>query len=94
MRLTKQISLEDAVFKLTGRVAKRLGLKTRGVIEVDKSADLVIFDPQTVGSTADFQNPYALATGVISVIVNGQIAFDGNKVTHAGSGRALRFGAS
>lgn len=94
VRLTKALSLEDAIFKLTGHVAKRLGLKTRGTLEVDKAADIVVFDQDTIASAADFQNPYVQPQGIQAVIINGQVAFDGNKVVHAGSGRALRFGAS
>lgn len=94
VRLTKEISWEDAIFKLTGHVAKRLGLRSRGTLEIDKSADIVIFDPETVGSTADFQNPFTPPVGIKHVIVNGQVAFDGTNLMRARAGRALRFGAS
>ena len=94
VRLTKKISFEDAIFKLTGRVAARLGLKTRGVLQEAKMADVVIFDPETVGSTADFQNPFVSPQGIEAVIINGKVAALNGKITFAGSGRPLRFGSS
>ncbi len=94
VRLTKAISLEDAIFKLTGRVATRLRLRNRGTLEKGKAADVVIFDPETVGSDADFEAPFVKAKGIQTVIINGKVAYQHNELTHAGSGRALRFGAS
>jgi N-acyl-D-amino-acid deacylase len=42
-------SLEEGVAALTSRVAEFLGLTDRGTLEVGKAADLVVFDPETVG---------------------------------------------
>ena len=39
------LSLEEAVYKMTGFPAKRLGMKKRGHIQKDYVADLTIFDP-------------------------------------------------
>ena len=45
-------TLEEGVAALTSRVAEFLGLTDRGTLEAGKAADLVIFDPETVGPLA------------------------------------------
>lgn len=42
-------TLEEGVAALTSRVADFVGLGDRGTLEVGKAADLVVFDPDTVG---------------------------------------------
>jgi N-acyl-D-amino-acid deacylase len=42
-------SLEEGIAALTSRVAGFLGLTDRGTLEAGKAADLVVFDPETVG---------------------------------------------
>jgi N-acyl-D-amino-acid deacylase len=45
-------SLEEGIAALTSRVAGFLGLTDRGTLETGKAADLVIFDPESVGPLA------------------------------------------
>ena len=45
-------SLEEGIAALTSRVAGFLGLTDRGTLETGKAADLVVFDPENVGSRA------------------------------------------
>jgi N-acyl-D-amino-acid deacylase len=46
------LSLEDAVWRMAGQPADLWGLADRGTIEPGKVADLVAFDPNTIGETA------------------------------------------
>ncbi len=43
-----ELSLEQAVYRLTGQTAKLFGIADRGTLEVGKAADLMLFDPKTV----------------------------------------------
>jgi N-acyl-D-aspartate/D-glutamate deacylase len=45
VREEKILSLEEAIRKMTGLPAQKLGLKGRGIIEEGKIADLIIFNP-------------------------------------------------
>ncbi|MQY26183.1 N-acyl-D-amino-acid deacylase family protein [Nocardia aurantia] len=51
VRERKAIGLEDAVWRLTGQPAKAFRIAERGLIAEGYYADLVAFDPDTVGTT-------------------------------------------
>jgi N-acyl-D-amino-acid deacylase len=42
------ITPEDAVYKMTGLNAEKLGMKDRGTLAIGNFADITIFDPSTV----------------------------------------------
>ena len=44
------MSLEDAVYRMTGKTALMHDLHDRGFIAAGKSADITIFDPDTIAS--------------------------------------------
>ena len=89
VRELKVLTLEDAVWKMTGAPAKRLRLADRGLVKEGLKADLVMFDPQTVRDTATFTQPHQYAEGVSLVVINGQIAFENGRMTAARPGRVL-----
>jgi len=90
VREEKLLSLEEAVRKLTSLSAARAGLFDRGLIHVGMKADLVLFDPATVGTRSTFAEPAHYADGIPYVAVNGELVVDGGKLTGARPGRALR----
>jgi N-acyl-D-amino-acid deacylase len=89
VRDLKVITLEDAVRKMSSFPAQRIGLADRGVLREGMKADIAIFDPATVRDTATFERPHQYAEGVVFVIVNGQVTFEGGKMTAARPGRVL-----
>lgn len=90
VRELKIITLEDAIRKMTSLPAQTFGLHDRGLIKEGFAADLVIFDENTVTDKATFEAPHQYAEGFSSVIVNGAIVFDGQKMTGAMTGQPLR----
>jgi N-acyl-D-amino-acid deacylase len=86
------LSVEQAIWKMTGGPAARLGITDRGVIAEGAWADLVVFDPQTVRSNATYDQPRRYPDGIDYVIVNGELVVDAGAHTGALPGRALRRG--
>jgi N-acyl-D-amino-acid deacylase len=86
------LSLEEAVRKMTSAPAARLGLRDRGVVRDGFVADLVVFDPATVHSTATYDAPRSYPVGIDEVIVAGVPVVAGGEHTGATPGRALRRG--
>lgn len=84
------LTLEDAVRKMTGWPAQRMGLSDRGLIREGMRADVIVFDLDKIQDTATFERPIAAAAGIDDVIVNGVAALQGGKITGARAGRVLR----
>jgi N-acyl-D-amino-acid deacylase len=86
------MTLETAVRKMTSAPAARLGIPDRGILRDGMKADLVVFDPATVRSTATYEEPRSFPEGIPYVMVNGVPVVDGGEHTGATPGRALRRG--
>jgi N-acyl-D-amino-acid deacylase len=84
------VSLESAVAKLTSVPAERIGLRSRGTLRAKAFADLVVFDPATVGDVATELDPHRYPVGIEHVIVNGVQAISDGRETDRRSGRLLR----
>lgn len=83
------LSLEQAVHKMTGLPAKKLGLKDRGVIRVGAKADLVVFNHKTVADLATYEDPHRYPAGIEHVFVNGRLVIKGGEHTGSLPGRVL-----
>jgi N-acyl-D-aspartate/D-glutamate deacylase len=92
-------TLEEGVAALSARVAEFLGLEDRGTLEAGKAADVVVFDPATVGplelqtlddipggGTRMTKN----AQGISWVIVNGVPVLEDGAPTDVVPGSVLR----
>jgi len=101
VRETRTFTLEEGVRRLTSDPARRYRIPDRGTIEAGKCADLVLFDPSTVGISGlkrqnDLPGGGTRMTrsplGVHGVWVNGLQVFDGVKYSPLpdGPGRVLR----
>ena len=86
VRDEKVITLEDAVRKMTSLPAQFFGFADRGVIKSGAFADLVIFNPATVGDTATYEQPHAYPNGIANVLVNGVVTVDHGKHTGVRAG--------
>jgi N-acyl-D-amino-acid deacylase len=70
--------------------AERVALRDRGRIATGATADLVVFDPDTVADRATFEEPHQFPVGVPHVIVNGAFVIRDGEHTGARPGRAAR----
>ena len=85
----KVISLQAFIDQSTAATAAMFGLAGRGQLKVGAFADVIAFDPKNFAPRADYTNPFLLATGMRTVVVNGQIAIENGAPTGVASGRPL-----
>jgi N-acyl-D-amino-acid deacylase len=83
------ITLPEAIHKMTGLPAQRLGWKERGTLREGAFADLVLFNPDTVIDHATYAKPFEFSSGIEKVFVNGTLVWDDGKATGAKPGRVL-----
>lgn len=83
-------SLQQAVYKMTGMPAKKLGLVDRGVIAEKMKADVLILDMEKIHDNSDYKHYNALSDGIDCVMINGQIALDDGKFNSICAGEVLR----
>lgn len=90
VRAEKLLALEDAVRKMSGAVAARLGLRERGLLRPGCYADVVLFDARTVSDRATFEDAHQLSTGIRDVWVNGTRVVENGQHTGATPGKVVR----
>jgi N-acyl-D-aspartate/D-glutamate deacylase len=100
VRERQALTLERAVWRITGQPAEVFGLSDRGVLAPGMMADLVAFDPDTVGSEpaervrdfpGDSDRLIARSIGIRRVWVAGiETVRDGELIEGRRPGRLLR----
>ncbi len=99
VREKEALTLEDAIRQITYNTATLWGLHDRGLIRRGMAADLVIFDPDTVGPDmpevvhdlpSGARRLKQTATGIKHTIVNGSVLLTDNEYTGATPGKLLR----
>ncbi|MCP5093719.1 MAG: amidohydrolase family protein, partial [Gammaproteobacteria bacterium] len=73
------LSLQDAIAKMSYLPAKMLqdfspSMAMKGRIKVGADADITVFDPATVIDNATNSDPYQASSGIVHVLVGGQLA--------------------
>src|SRR5690606_9958893 len=65
------LTLEDAIWKMSGFPATKFNLPGRGFIREGAIADLVVFDPDMVAEVSTYEDPRRTPVGMPWVFVNG-----------------------
>jgi N-acyl-D-aspartate/D-glutamate deacylase len=99
VREKEAFTLEEAVRKITYNTATLWGFHDRGLIREGMAADMVVFDPATVGARmpevvhdlpAGAKRLKQTAEGIRHTIVGGEVLLTNNEHTGATPGRLLR----
>jgi N-acyl-D-amino-acid deacylase len=87
---TPILSIEEAVYKMTGMPAQKLDLKERGLLKEGFFADITIFDQKTIAEKATFTNPHNYSKGINHVLVNGKLTIKDGKHEGVMNGEILK----
>ena len=90
VREQRVLTLEEAIRKMSSAVATRLAIPDRGLLRAGMYADVVVFDPATIGDRATFEAPHQLSVGMRHVFVNGTAVLRDGRHTGARPGRVVR----
>jgi N-acyl-D-aspartate/D-glutamate deacylase len=100
VRERKVLTLEEAVRRMTSDPADFFGIRNRGRLAPGMAADIVLFDPATVGSDARPERLHDLpgggkrmvkrSRGVEMTLVNGVVTWEKGALTGASAGQVLR----
>jgi dihydroorotase/N-acyl-D-amino-acid deacylase len=67
------LSLPEAIHKITLSPARRIGLPNRGQLAPGYCADITVFDPDAIGTSATYENPTAAPRGIEFVLLEGRL---------------------
>ena len=85
------LTLMDALRKMSLMPAQRLGIQSKGRLQVGADADITVFDADRVIDRATFDNPAQYSDGIPYVLVNGAfVVKDGQLQQNVAPGRGLR----
>ena len=90
VRETRLLTLEEAIRKMSGAVAARLGLRDRGLLRPGCYADVVLFDEHSVADQATFANAHQFSTGIRDVWINGTRVLQDGQHTGATPGKVVQ----
>jgi len=83
-------SLPEAIMKCSYHIARRFGLKDRGLIREGMAADIIVFDATRIADESTYEEGKALAVGMEHVVVNGEVVLKSGKRTSVLPGCGLR----
>lgn len=83
------VGLADAIRSMTSLPATVYRMADRGVLREGAVADIVVFDLAEVRDMATYENPHQMATGMVHVLVGGNLAWHDGKATPGRHGAVL-----
>jgi N-acyl-D-amino-acid deacylase len=92
VRERRDLTLAEAIRKMTSFPAARLGLEDRGILREGMAADIVVFSPVAVCDRATYENSRQYPEGIAAVFVNGVHIVKDGRFSGNRAGRVLRRG--
>ncbi|AIJ23209.1 N-acyl-D-amino-acid deacylase family protein [Amycolatopsis methanolica] len=84
------LSLEQAVYQMTGLAADRIGLSDAGRLRAGCAADVVVFDLAEIEDTTTYLDTTSAPRGLEYVLVNGTAVVDQGRYRPSRAGRVYR----
>lgn len=90
VRERQVMPMAEAIKKMTGMPAARMGLADRGLIKAGCRADILVFDPEKFRDHAGYTGTNDLCTGMDAVLLGGTEVFRDGVVVDRTAGRLLK----
>jgi N-acyl-D-amino-acid deacylase len=90
VREQNRLTLEQAVYKMSGLAAKTFQLRDHGRLAKNARANVVVFDPTRVLDRATFEDSRQYPVGIEYVIVGGRVTIHGEAQFEPGNGIAVK----
>ena len=84
------LSLYEAIGKMTAMPAKRLNLQQKGHLGIDADADVTIFDYEKIRDRATFVDPALPPEGIDCVLIGGEVALKDGVIVRDNLGKSVR----
>ena len=81
------MSIEDAVYKMTGLPASIINLSDRGILKIGNIADITVFDAEEIEDLATYMNPTMKPKGIYHVFVGGVASIINGEQTENRAGK-------
>lgn len=89
VRDKKFMSIEDAVYKMTGLPSDVLGLNNRGRLKPGNIADITVFDLNEIKDNCEYTNSFIKPNGIEHVIVNGVLTLENHNLLKTKPGKVI-----
>jgi N-acyl-D-amino-acid deacylase len=89
VRERQVLTLENALYRMTGLSARNFGIQNRGRLAAGSYADICVFDPEAILDMATYEQPIQASRGIRYVLINGQMALEDGVPTGKRAGRVL-----
>jgi N-acyl-D-amino-acid deacylase len=87
VREARLMGWADAIRRMTGAAAARLGVSDQGLIRTGMRGSITVFDPERIIDRATYDDPIRDPEGIRYVLVNGQMALEDGRETRVLAGR-------
>ncbi|MBQ2853978.1 MAG: amidohydrolase family protein [Oscillospiraceae bacterium] len=84
------LTLYQAIEKMTAMPAKRLGFKNKGHLAVGADGDITIFDMETIQDKATFADPALPPAGIEYVLIGGETVLKHGRILRDTQGKSVR----
>ena len=89
VRDKQALTLEDAIYKMTGLPALTIGMVDRGLVKPGMVADISVLDLDTIQDNASYEQPTLLSEGIVHTLLNGKFGWRDGSATGTQAGQVV-----
>lgn len=90
VREEQVMTLEEAIYKMTGKPSEVFLIRKRGILKPGNFADLVIFNPDSIKDQGTYTEPMQFPEGIDYVFINGERVVESGRPLSKKPGRFIK----